>query len=422
MKRIYIRAGISPLDSVPIETAIERNMIKSNSGNLIYQYSVFRALMGEDTTFDARDFVDVCSQPGGVERVNETCDCAVLTLANAFRKDYPIGKLADMVKQLKIPCVVVGCGVQAANLAEIRDGLPFDGETRRFISAVLDKSAIVGLRGELTAEYLKGLGFVPERHFTVIGCPSFFLHGPNLPEPRLAPIDSNTRVSINTRPTQRPEMHALLARAERQFPNYHLVFQRIKELRMIAVGIPHRVPGPDRDHTGYYPFNQLHPDVRSGRVIGFTEARTWMDYMKDIDYSFGSRIHGNIAAVLSGVPAFVFTSDTRTEELCRFGNIPYMPFEALKGDVDIRAILEGADFRGVLRGHRQRFEHYVDFLNRNGLEHIWRGGDAPQDAPFDIAMRRVPMGGYVRYGCIGRGEAFRFRMRYYANRLRTMLK
>ena len=82
-----MRAGMSPLEPIPIGRAVWNNAFGENSGNLIYQYSVFRALMREDTEFVARDFTSVYDAPGGVERLNETCDCAVFTLANAFRVD-----------------------------------------------------------------------------------------------------------------------------------------------------------------------------------------------------------------------------------------------------------------------------------------------------------------------------------------------
>ena len=417
MKKIYMRAGMSPLEPIPIGKAVWNNTFGENSGNLIYQYSVFRALMREDTQFYARDFTSVYDAPGGVEQLNETCDCAVFTLANAFRKGYRIADMADMVRKLKIPTVVVGCGVQADSLEQIRAGLPFDDDVRSFVDAVLDKSAMLGLRGELSAEYLKHLGYLPEQHFTVIGCPSLFLNGPVMPEPKPVAITPDTRFNITTRPAQRREMHELIFNTERQYPNYHLVMQRRRALRMLAFGIHNRDAGPTRDFTGYYPFDRHHPDVVSGKVLGFTEARTWFEYMKGVDYSFGSRIHGNIAAVINGVPAYVFTPDTRTEEICRFANIPFTPIAQLKGGEDIRDFLEKADFRAVCRGHEERFRHYVDFLNLNGLDHIYRETDTPAVVPFDEAMKAVPVGGLVRRGCIPLTEQLWGRARYLRDRV-----
>ena len=49
---------------------------------------------------------------------------------------------------------------------------PMEASVRAFMSAVLDRSPSVGVRGEFTHDYLRGLGF---RDVEVIGCPSMFL-------------------------------------------------------------------------------------------------------------------------------------------------------------------------------------------------------------------------------------------------------
>ena len=363
----------------------------------------------------------VYNEPGGIEKLNETCDYAVFPLANAFRPDFNLKPMTEMIRRLKIPCVVIGCGLQAKSRDHIQKGFKFDDDVRAFINAVLDKSALVGLRGEFTAEYLKQLGYVPERHFTVIGCPSLFLHGAVLPEPRVTPIDENTRLSINTRKTQNPLLNDMIVDAEKRFPNFHLVMQIRRELAMIAFGTSNSVHEPGADTSGFYPFSPMRRDVREGRVVGFTEARTWFNYMKDIDYSFGSRIHGNITAVVNGVPSFVFTSDTRTEELCRWANINHMPLEQLTAPRNIRDILENTDFTSVLRGHRQRFDHYVDFLNKNGLPHIYENGANPERAPLDAALEKLPMGGYVKRGCVPFPEVAKWWTKVYYDRVKSHL-
>lgn len=53
------------------------------------------------------------------------------------------------------------------------NSFPFDEDVKEFIKAVLDRSAKVGIRGEITASYLKRLGFREEIDFTVMGCPIY---------------------------------------------------------------------------------------------------------------------------------------------------------------------------------------------------------------------------------------------------------
>ena len=422
MKTIYVRAGISPLEPRSIEDTLRQNLIGWNSGNLVYQYSVFRTLMREDTRFYYRPIRPLCNDPAETERLNGECTCAILPLANAFRPGFSLKPLAALVRRLKIPCAVVGIGLQATRPEQIREGFPFDDEVREFVDAVLEKSALLGLRGEYTAEYLQRLGYAPERHFTVIGCPSLYVNGAKLPEPRVAPITPATRFSINTISRQPAAMNGLIRQTQRQYPDFHLVLQEQRELSMLAFGTVGALPGKDGDRTGFYPYTPLHRDVRGDRAIGFTEARSWFDYMKGVDYSFGSRLHGNLAAVIAGTPAFVFTSDLRTEEICRYNNIPHMPVDALKAGTDIRDLLEQADFKGVCRDYDKRFAHFVDFLNLNGISHIYQETPEPEAVPFDLAMARLPMGGYVHHGCLPAGVALKNGFAFYSAKLKKRLK
>lgn len=408
MRKILIRAGVSPLETPDIDDVLQRDMIGTNSGNLIYQYSVFRALMTEGTEYTSRYFnADNCDE-AAMERINSEYECVILPLANAFRKDFLLRPLTEFVRRLKIPCIVVGCGLQADSLEQMRAGLPFDADAKDFISTVLDHSAMLGLRGEMTGEYLKKLGFVSEQHFTVTGCPSMYSRGLALPQPRVSELTRDSRISVNTRLKQDRSLHALLDKAINDHPNYHLVFQKKEEFALLRYGVPVVANTfAAKDNNGYYPRTELHPAVRQGRAIGFVNAHAWHNYMLQKDFSFGSRIHGNIAAVLSGTPAFVFTTDTRTEELCRYHNIQFMPAAQVREGMDIRDIYEKADFADVNRGHEERFRHFVDFLNANGLEHIYKDSLAPDDVLFDRAIARLPDWGRVQYEGVSLAQRLR---------------
>ena len=47
------------------------------------------------------------------------------------------------------------------------------------------------------------------------------------------------------------------------------------------------------------PTHPDHPMYREDKVRVYMDPVTWMDDLRDFDYSFGSRIHGNIAALLA---------------------------------------------------------------------------------------------------------------------------
>ncbi len=203
MGKILIHAGMSPLDRPSMDRVFREHLFTTNSGNLLFQYGAYRTMMTDGAEFESRflhlgDLADA-----DIERINAECECVVLPMANNFRVGFNLmGNLTAFVRRLKIPCVVMGVGLQADSAADIQQGFPFDDSTRAFVDAVLDHSALLGLRGELTGEYLKKLGYTPERHFTVIGCPSMYSRGARLIAPQPKPLDADAPISINYRKEQ----------------------------------------------------------------------------------------------------------------------------------------------------------------------------------------------------------------------------
>jgi hypothetical protein len=81
----------------------------------------------------------------------------------------------------------------------------------------------------------------------------------------------------------------------------------------------------------------------------------------------GSRIHGNISALLAGVPAVVIVHDSRTLELARYHEIPYIMAADVCQFTRIDETFRTADFANFNSGARIRFDIYKTFLSANGL-------------------------------------------------------
>ena len=137
----------------------------------------------------------------------------------------------------------------------------------------------------------------------------------------------------------------------------------------------------------------------------------------DLVFSYGHKTNG--LSLFGGEPLL---ERALTEEICRYANIAHLPMSRLQAGADVRDFLERADFGAVCRGHRERFDHYVDFLNKNGVPHIWVETPEPEVAPFDEAMKRVPAGGCVRRGCLPATEVARRRLAHYSVAAKWKLK
>lgn len=197
MKRILIRCAINPLEQISVADTLNLNLIGGNSGNLIYANSIFRSLMVNDQVEFVCD--DYRLNDKDADWVNENFDSYIIPLADLFRKrnNAEINRMKNLVKKLTIPCVVIGVGLRANSKKEIENGFEFDNCTKGFINAVLEKSATLGLRGEITAEYFKKLGYKEDKDFTVIGCPSMYTYGNSLKRKELS-LNEDSRISVNS--------------------------------------------------------------------------------------------------------------------------------------------------------------------------------------------------------------------------------
>ena len=370
MKKILMRAAMSPLESLTPFEMITTNSIGNNMGNMLFPYSVCRTLMTEDTTIDTIRMNHTFTREE-IAKINREYDYLVLPFANAFRISFipELKCITNLVKGLRIPCVVVGVGMQA-KLGKELSNAELAEAVKDFVKAILKRSKMLGVRGERTADYLQSLGFRPEKHFTVIGCPSLFAYGKDLPKPRINPLTPDSRISTNSKISLPQNFHTFLHRTRQEIKNSYYVPQVIEEIYRMYCGMPFP-PKFAPKIPEYFPADFSHPIYTEDRARAFCNVKSWLEFLGQMDFSTGSRIHGNIAAILAGTPAYVFVSDQRILELVEYHHIPYSMISDITDETSIFDIYEKTDFNQVLDGHEERFMHYLDFLRKNKLPTIY---------------------------------------------------
>jgi hypothetical protein len=248
---------------------------------------------------------------------------------------------------------------------------------------VLDRAPSIGVRGELTAEYLSGLGF---RDVEVIGCPSMFLHGDRLDVTKRQPsLDRDARISINVSPYVKAMGPIVMSHVDR-YPNLTYIAQDLDTLGLLTTG--HQATSQASDDP--IPTHRAHPLFHRGQVRFYVEPWPWIDDLRSVEFSFGTRIHGNIAALLAGTPAYVFAHDSRTLELARYFEIPHRPMPEIPPEVDASELYEEADLSGLVTNHPRRFAVFAGYLTRHGLRHVFEPGEDPDAFPARVAATRYP--------------------------------
>ncbi|WTI14057.1 polysaccharide pyruvyl transferase family protein [Streptomyces sp. NBC_00820] len=368
-----------------MEEALHRDVIATNSGNLIFSDAAHKILETPDTEVFSNG---VGTDVNAAARINEEYDAFVVPLANAFRPSFEgrLKRLTRLIGKLRIPVVVLGVGAQTGVGYDPARLKPMEQSVREFCSAVLDRSASIGVRGEFTERYLLDMGF---RDVEVIGCPSMFLYGRRLDVRKRQPeLTAESRIAVNGShdAVRKHGLGKILTRAHEHYPNLRFIGQNISDARQLHW---RDLSDPNAKVTAM-PTHPDHPMYREDKVRVYVDPVTWIDELRPFDFSFGSRIHGNIAALLAGTPATVLCGDSRTLELCRYFEIPYQLLEKATKDpesADPARLYEQADFSGLTGNHGERFDRFAGFLDKNGLQNTFTHGDS--GAAFDARMRSL---------------------------------
>jgi len=382
MNRILLRSPKEPFDVVAPEKVAVDNLIGSNTGNLLFLEAAYKLLATRDVAVEVDRFR---VHEMGADEINDRFDAYVIPLANGFRVSFMDGldRVTPVLRKLKIPVILLGAGLQAK--LPYRSGVkrPQDESVKAFIGAIMDRSGFVGVRGEWTQDYLQQLGF---KDVEVIGCPSMFMSGDKLDVRKQAPaIDADSRITINV--TARiSEMGPIVESHTAKYPNLSYIGQEMDCLRLLLYGEAY----PDMVVSPMLPASASHPLVRDGKTKMWVDPWPWIDYLRGTDFTFGTRIHGNIAALLAGTPAYVLGHDTRTTELARYFEIPHKLISEITPETDAADLYAEADYGPLNANHKQRYDTFIGYVERHGLSHVFQPGEDPTLFEKKVASIRYP--------------------------------
>ncbi|MEV7397624.1 polysaccharide pyruvyl transferase family protein [Aeromicrobium sp. NPDC092404] len=386
--RLLIRSGKDPFTPVVAETTLTQDVFNSNSGNYLFQHSVWKALSTDRAELVSNGTLSERVPPvhGDAARVNEQFDHFVVPMANAFRPEFAprLDRLSELLEDLTIPVTVVGIGAQAAHGQGVESLEAIAKTVKKFVGLVLDRSASIGVRGEFTRSYLLGLGF-PESAVEVIGCPSLFLHGRDFRvDKKVDALSADSLLALNLTPEVAGIGAFATAQAERH-PNLTYIGQDAHDLRMLLWGTPF-----PHVHDPLVPVHLDHPLYQSDRIRLFLDTWTWYDFLATQDFAYGTRFHGNVAALLGRTPALLLAHDSRTLELAQYHQMPYTLMPEFTAELKVEDLYESTDMSGFNAALPEGFDRYTAFLQRNGLEHIWTEGNGTGDFDERLAAATFP--------------------------------
>ncbi|MFC3440445.1 polysaccharide pyruvyl transferase family protein [Sphingobium rhizovicinum] len=346
-----------------------------NPGNLAFSYAS-ALILGFPRN------VTLIETPSPEEKIG------VFTLANYLGEHYDPTHFHAFLERAPADwrAVVLGLGAQGLldRLTLEPGDVTLSDRHLAWLRALRDRSGgqvNVSVRGDLTYKLLDRYGLADNA--VVTGCPSLMLSPArnlgHVVAQKFAALGDDLPLLNGTLgnpwdPRSQPFEHALIRTVVRSGGLMHVQMQ-LDHLRLA------RGDALDEQtmrvlHKQLMPHLPLGDFQREGRrhFHVWWDVPAWMEHLTRADFVLGTRIHGTALALQAGTPALCVAWDSRTYELCRSMNIPYVsiydePWRS--GQFDWAMIRDSFaaqfDAEAFDRNRLQRAQAFVDLLRANGV-------------------------------------------------------
>ena len=337
---------------------VERNLFNNNIGNLFFLQAVCNSVDG--------DIVN--------NAYEEEIDAYILPLANMFRGKKNIKEIDYLYSLLKNRgnknIVITGVGAQGKyDYTENSTDEQSDKQAKEFCEYILQHSHSIGVRGEFTKSYLMKIG-VEESRIDVIGCPSVRMFGKNFDShPRKYRIfDKKLKIAVNFTPYNYMENVAIfIYKIFKNNINSFAMLQDQVEYDMIYNG--KEIDDIKRVHA-LLPTYCRNPIILNNRARMFLSVDEWIRCLSTFDFTIGTRIHGNIIAILAGCPAMVIAIDSRTRELAEYHHMPYISADEINEDTSLELLYYRAcaGMNNFYLHYENTLKEYYNFMDKNNIK------------------------------------------------------
>ena len=328
-------------------------ILGANSGNLIFQYAAQLLIGGQHIHIGRSEtaYSETAALRG--------CDALVFPAANHLRANADWSGLNSYLERCGLPLVVLGLGAQLPKQAqpEARKAILQNPHVRRLADILRERAPLITVRGAQSAELCFDLGL----DVVTLGCPSGLIN----PDPQLG-RSINSQIKRIAEATTTPSFalaaaapfeirdEAGLVDVERKLITWLGQYSGIY-VQQSGGAVSLRMANGrwfDLAPTARKSFETIlwQGDAvefwaliaRAGRV--FTSTPDWISEMEGLDFSIGTRLHGNMAAIAAGRPAVLISHDGRTGELAKTMHLPHLSIKDLTSAATPQAALSKVAF------------------------------------------------------------------------------
>jgi hypothetical protein len=249
------------------------------------------------------------------EQINEGYSHVLLFLQDQIRIDnYFSGwdRVNQLIEKIRVPIVAFSMGANSFTGWDPQLHKKLSPGLIRFLQLVSERTAVLGVRGEFTADVLTKLRI---SNHEVTGCPSYFEGG------------RGRRVrKAEFRPEADVLATGLFSSVQARL---HYVLQSESTLLQALFTGRRQLEPADADllcqeYPGYSDCVRL--ALRERRLSVFFDPAEWKAFIAEkFAFAVGTRLHGTIIALNAGIPALVTNGDMRTKEVTGYLGIPSLP-------------------------------------------------------------------------------------------------
>ena len=288
------------------------------------------------------------------DEINSKYDKIVYSAANMLSRHYLdlIDNVAKMFRKSKIPVYVISIGAQTRKYEEINQLVKVTSKSvSRFMESIYSTGGEIACRGYFTKEYLDKIA---SNTVVVTGCPSLFQNGRSL---KIRKKDDYFLPVFNGNAPFNKLLNKYKNSVYIDQDIFLNLFYDLKEYN------PTRYLANNISKYGKEAVSQY----LNGRIKFFYDIPEWRTFLQNekINFSVGSRIHGTIMSLLSGIPSVICPIDTRTREMAEFYNIPTM--KSCDDYNDIEKYFEKIEFDEFNTKYPRLFDSFNNFLKKCGL-------------------------------------------------------
>jgi hypothetical protein len=313
--------------------------------------------------------------PKSLERLHSEFEIVFIRGANTLADDSYAGTLANFLEKVDLNVVVMGIGIQAPSL----DRLPRSENAKRLAKLLGERSKVVGVRGQITADFLEQQGV---HNLQIVGCPSLLRHnsdGLRLRKPEWSQLKSFgfslTRyygVLYQREPLTFIAVQSRLIKELHRLGRIGVITQVEREEKAFAYRDPDGMASAEEQLRKSGWFDPEMEEIYKTRSVFFgTRASDYDMQVRNFDVIFGTRLHTNAMAVACGIPAITLTFDLRVQEVYDFWHLPSFSVEEAT-NLSAREIYERADFEKFNRRIGFVYHNFREYLEVNGVTHRMR--------------------------------------------------